>query len=115
MLAARRPAKKAAEIFVSKNLGFMVPSIGQKLNYLLRSEKRQGCLWKGIRYRQALRLNTSTGEYLELDLTQLFGRARGIYPGWSLILHLGGCLTVKNVIVVGPKGRDETAQGKALG
>ena len=31
-------------------------------------------------------VNTSTREHLELDLAQLFGRARGIYPGWSLML-----------------------------
>lgn len=30
-------------------------------------------------------VNTSTGKYMELTLQQLFGRARGIYPTWSIM------------------------------
>jgi hypothetical protein len=30
-------------------------------------------------------VNTSTGGYLELTLQELFGRARGIYPTWSIM------------------------------
>jgi hypothetical protein len=37
----------------------------------------------GSRYRFAL-VNVITGEHLELALTELFGRARLIYPTWSI-------------------------------
>jgi hypothetical protein len=30
-------------------------------------------------------VNTVTGDYLELSLNELFGRARGIYPTWSIM------------------------------
>lgn len=30
-------------------------------------------------------VNVSTGTYMELTLQQLFGRARGIYPTWSIM------------------------------
>ena len=30
-------------------------------------------------------VNTATGGYLELTLQELFGRARGIYPTWSIM------------------------------
>ncbi len=30
-------------------------------------------------------VNTATGAYLELTLQELFGRARGIYPTWSIM------------------------------
>ncbi len=30
-------------------------------------------------------VNTFTGSYMELTLQQLFGRARGIYPTWSIM------------------------------
>lgn len=30
-------------------------------------------------------VNTVTGDYLELGLNELFGRARGIYPTWSIM------------------------------
>ena len=29
-------------------------------------------------------VSTQTGVHLELTLSQMFGRARGIYPGWSI-------------------------------
>jgi len=29
-------------------------------------------------------VNTATGQYIELDLTDIFSRARAIYPGWSI-------------------------------
>ena len=29
-------------------------------------------------------VNTSTGEYLEMDLPGIFSRAKGIYPTWSI-------------------------------
>lgn len=29
-------------------------------------------------------VNTGTGEYLEMDLAQIFARAKGIYPTWSI-------------------------------
>lgn len=31
-------------------------------------------------------VNTTTGEHLELDLAEIFGRAKGIYSGWSIML-----------------------------
>lgn len=31
-------------------------------------------------------VNTTTTEYLELDLAEIFGRAKGIYSGWSIML-----------------------------
>jgi hypothetical protein len=30
-------------------------------------------------------VNTVTGDYLELSLNEMFGRARGIYPTWSIM------------------------------
>ncbi len=30
-------------------------------------------------------VNTATGTYMELTLQELFGRARGIYPTWSIM------------------------------
>jgi len=30
-------------------------------------------------------VNTITGSYIELTLQELFGRARGIYPTWSIM------------------------------
>lgn len=30
-------------------------------------------------------VNTVTGKYLELTLQELFGRARGVYPTWSIM------------------------------
>lgn len=32
-----------------------------------------------------LLVNTVTGKYIELTLQELFGRARGIYPTWSIM------------------------------
>ena len=29
-------------------------------------------------------VNTATGEYLEMDLAEIFARAKGIYPTWSI-------------------------------
>lgn len=29
-------------------------------------------------------VNTITGEHLEMDLAQIFARAKGIYPTWSI-------------------------------
>ncbi len=29
-------------------------------------------------------VNTATGEYTEMDLAQIFARAKGIYPTWSI-------------------------------
>jgi hypothetical protein len=29
-------------------------------------------------------VNIHTGDFIELDLPQIFGRAKGIYPGWSI-------------------------------
>jgi hypothetical protein len=29
-------------------------------------------------------VNTTTGDFLELDLVEIFARARGIYPTWSI-------------------------------
>ena len=29
-------------------------------------------------------VNTTTGDFLELDLVGIFARARGIYPTWSI-------------------------------
>ncbi len=29
-------------------------------------------------------VNTTTGEFLEMDLAEIFGRAKGIYPTWSI-------------------------------
>jgi hypothetical protein len=37
----------------------------------------------GARYRFAF-VNTRTREFLELTLQEVFARARGIYPGWSI-------------------------------
>jgi hypothetical protein len=37
----------------------------------------------GNRYRFAF-VNVVTGEHLELALSELFGRARSIYPSWSI-------------------------------
>ncbi|HZQ17852.1 MAG TPA: hypothetical protein VFA90_03950 [Terriglobales bacterium] len=34
---------------------------------------------------QFVLVNTATGAYSELTLQQLFGRARGIYPTWSIM------------------------------
>jgi hypothetical protein len=31
-------------------------------------------------------VNTTTTEYLELDLSEIFARAKGIYSGWSIML-----------------------------
>ncbi len=31
-------------------------------------------------------VNTTTTEHLELDLAEIFGRAKGIYSGWSIML-----------------------------
>ena len=31
-------------------------------------------------------VNTITGQHLELDITQLFAKARGIYPTWSVMM-----------------------------
>lgn len=31
-----------------------------------------------------LLVNTRTGEYLEIELAQIFARAKGIYPSWSI-------------------------------
>ena len=30
-------------------------------------------------------VNINTGDFLELDLAQMFARARGIYPSWSIM------------------------------
>jgi hypothetical protein len=30
-------------------------------------------------------VNTTTGSYMELSLSQLLGRARGVYPTWSIM------------------------------
>ena len=30
-------------------------------------------------------VNTATGRYIELTLQELFGRARGVYPTWSIM------------------------------
>lgn len=30
-------------------------------------------------------VNINSGTYLELSLTEIFARARGIYPGWSIL------------------------------
>ncbi len=144
--SGQKTAKKAAEILVSKNLGFIVPSAKQKLNLLIAFAKKGKVVYgkafdivklsgsvmlddledveanlgnvtiyeiKSTRKNlksdfsnyflsltgaevlvaQSLKkqfkfalVNTSTGELLELDLAELFGRARGIYPGWSLML-----------------------------
>jgi hypothetical protein len=29
-------------------------------------------------------VNTATGEHLEMNLQEIFARARGIYPTWSI-------------------------------
>ena len=31
-------------------------------------------------------VNTTTSEYLEMDLAEIFARAKGIYSGWSIML-----------------------------
>jgi hypothetical protein len=31
-------------------------------------------------------VNTTTTEYLEMDLSEIFARAKGIYSGWSIML-----------------------------
>jgi hypothetical protein len=31
-------------------------------------------------------VNTTTKKHLELDLTEMFARAKGIYSGWSIML-----------------------------
>ncbi|HXI25330.1 MAG TPA: hypothetical protein VNG71_15810 [Pyrinomonadaceae bacterium] len=144
--SGQKTAKKAAEILVSKDLGFIVPTARQKLNLLIAFAKKGKVVYgrafdilklsgsvalddledveanlskitvyeiKSTRKKlnsdfsnyffsltgaevlvaQSLKkqfkfalVNTSTREHLELDLAQLFGRARGIYPGWSLML-----------------------------
>lgn len=30
-------------------------------------------------------VNVNTGDYLEMDLNEMFNRARGIYPSWSIM------------------------------
>jgi hypothetical protein len=144
--SGQKTAKKAAEILVSKKLGFIVPSAKQKLNLLIAFAKKGKVVYgkafdivklsgpvtlddlqdveanlanvtiyeiKSTRKNlksdfsnyflsltgaevlvaQSLKtqfkfalVNTSNREHMELDLRELFGRARGIYPGWSLML-----------------------------
>lgn len=31
-------------------------------------------------------VNTSTGEHIEMDLGEIFARAKGIYPTWSILI-----------------------------
>ena len=38
----------------------------------------------GHRYRFVF-VNTSTGKYVEMSLSELFSKARGIYPSWSIM------------------------------
>src|SRR6266849_4362175 len=141
--SGQKTAKKAAEILVSKNLGFIVPTARQKLNLLVAFAKKGKVVYgkafdivklsgtvvlddladleenldkvtiyeikstkKNLRsdfssfffaltgaevlVAQSLKkqfkfalVNTSTGEHIEIDLAQLFARAKGIYPTWS--------------------------------
>jgi hypothetical protein len=36
------------------------------------------------KYFKFIFVNTVTGDYLEMDLVQIFARSRGIYPTWSI-------------------------------
>lgn len=31
-------------------------------------------------------VNTSTGEHVDMDLAEIFARAKGIYPTWSILI-----------------------------
>ena len=137
-------AKKATTILVAKNIGFIVPTAGQKLNLLVAFAKKNMVIYGkafdivkllgkvdlddladveknlekiriyeikstskalssdfskyffGItgaevlvaqslkRYFKFIFVNTTTGDFLELDLVQIFARAKGIYPTWSI-------------------------------
>jgi hypothetical protein len=142
----QKTAKKAAEILVSKNLGFVVPTARQKQNLLVAFAKRGKVVYgrafdivklagpvilndltdiennlsnitifeiKSTRkilkadfstfffsltgaevlVAQSLKkqfkfalVNTSTKTHLELELSEIFARAKGIYSGWSIML-----------------------------
>ena len=137
-------AKKAAEILVAKQVGFIIPTAKQKLNLLIAFAKKNMVIYGkafdivklqakvnlddladvernlekiriyeikstskkvgadfskyffGItgaevlvaqslkRYFKFIFVNTTTGDFLEMDLAQIFGRAKGIYPTWSI-------------------------------
>lgn len=142
--SGQKTAKKAAAILVAKNLGFIVPTAGQKLNLLIAFAKKgkvvYGKAFDIVRLSGAVILddladleenldkvtiyeikstkknlksdfssfffaltgaevlvaqslkkqfkfalvNTSTNEHLEMDLADIFARAKGIYPTWSI-------------------------------
>ena len=144
--SGQKTAKKAAEILVSKNLGFIVPTAGQKLNLLIAFAKKNKVVYgkafdivklsepvvlddlvdleqnlqkvtifeikstkkkltsdfssfffaltgAEVLVAQSLKkqfkfalVNTSTGEHVEMDLAQIFARAKGIYPTWSILI-----------------------------
>jgi hypothetical protein len=137
-------AKKAAEILVAKNVGFIIPTAKQRQNLLVAFAKKgkvvYGKAFDVIRITESLDLddlstveshlseinvfeiksskkklppdfsgyffgltaaevlvaqslkkqfkfvlvNTSTCEYLEIGLSEMFARAKGIYPTWSI-------------------------------
>ncbi len=142
----QKTAKKAAEILVSKNLGFIIPTARQKQNLLVAFAKRgkvvYGRAFDIVKLSSPIRLNdlsdveanlskivifeikstkkvlkpnfstfffsltgaevlvaqslksqfkfalvnTTTKGHLELDLSEIFARAKGIYSGWSIML-----------------------------
>jgi len=138
-------AHQAAEILVTKGLGFVIPTAKQKKNLVIAFAKRDMIVYgkafdivrlsgqvdlnhleeverhlervtlyeikstaKGVRtgfeghffgltaaeilVSQSLRsrfkfvfVNINTGDHLELSLSQMFARAKGIYPTWSIL------------------------------
>ena len=140
-------ARKAAQILVEKNLGFIIPAAQQKRNLVLAFVKRDmivygrafdivkvsapvnlddpadveakldqiqlveikstnkatvapdfqkyffGLTGAEVLVAQSLKkhfkfafVNTLTNTHIELDLAEMFGRAKGIYPTWSILL-----------------------------
>jgi len=137
-------ARRAAEILVQKDLGYVIPTGKQKKNLAVAFVKRDMIVYgkafdivrlsvpvdlnyveeierhlehvtlyeikstaKGVRrafeghffsltaaellVSQSLKsqfkfvfVNINTGDHLELSLSQMFARAKGIYPGWSV-------------------------------
>ncbi len=137
-------ARKAAQILVAKNLGFLIPTAVQRQNLLVAFAKRGKVVYGKafdilrlsgtvnlddlaaveaqlsaisvfeIKYsRKKLRpdfagyffaltaaevlvaqslknqfkfvlVNTGTGDHLEMSLSEIFSRAKGIYPTWSI-------------------------------
>jgi hypothetical protein len=142
--SGQRTAKKAADILVAKNTGFVVLTARQKQNLLVAFAKKGKVIYgrafdiirvtgpidlddlasveknlgrvtiyeikstkKNLRsdfskfffglsaaevlVAQSLKqqfkfvfVNTTTGEYLEMSLVEMFSRAKGIYPTWSI-------------------------------